>query len=237
VFSASDDIDVYALNFLIKEKLLKTTPEFTYVLVDSHKTDVNNFSIRLTSAPLDALKLRSEFVYQTQKNATARPDRKAMSDTAWTFGADFKIPKTKFSPVIGMDYMRLSENWNTMFEGIVTGDIMNGLFPNTNMQVIGLNASAKPADDITLKFRYANARFISARPTIAVWGGQGITANYTFDAGKKSAGNECDFNVVYDYTEDVQFNVKLGYFMPGSAFNENNDKTATQVLGTMKVTF
>ncbi len=236
VFSATDDIDVYALNFLIKEKLLNITPEFTYVLADANKGDVNNYSVRLAAAPLDGLKLRSEFVYQTQRNM--RADNKLMSDTAWTFGADFKIPKVKFSPVIGMDYMRLSETWNPMFEGIVTGDIMNGLFINTNMQVIGINASAKPADDWTLKFRYANARFVGDPPTaLGVWGGQGITANYAFNSDKSCAGNEYDMHFIYDYTEDVQFALKLAYFDPGNAFTDINDKGATQVCGTMKVTF
>jgi len=49
-------------------------------------------------------------------------------------------------------------------------------------------------------------------------------------------GNEVDLGVTYDYTEDVQFTLSGGAFMPGASFNENKE-TAKQLIGSMKVTF
>ena len=50
-------------------------------------------------------------------------------------------------------------------------------------------------------------------------------------------GDEVDLLVIYDYTEDVQLGLNAGIFMPGNAFDEVNDRNATQLIGSMKVTF
>ena len=60
---------------------------------------------------------------------------------------------------------------------------------------------------------------------------------YAMKAGKKNAGSEVDAAVIYDYTEDVQFGLSYGAFMPGNAFTDPNSETAQQVIGSMKVTF
>ncbi|MDD2703694.1 MAG: hypothetical protein PHC33_06820, partial [Candidatus Omnitrophica bacterium] len=150
---------------------------------------------------------------------------------------DYVFSEVKLQPSFGVDYMRLSKTWNPMFESIVTGDIINGLFPNTNQQIFGLNLGLKPADDFAVKFRYANARAVKSYDdaTLAVWG---TSTGACYDmTDKKDLGNEFDVNLIYDYTEDVQFGFKVGLFSPGNAFDGSNDEYASQVLGTMKVTF
>lgn len=235
------DADVYALNVIAKDPILTITPELTYVLKDIKKTvngagQVSNYSIRLSAAPVKDLKARGEFVYQTQKNSVARPDRTHMGDTAITAGVDYVLSEVKMQPSFGADYMRLSQNWDRMYESIVTGDIINGLFANTNQQVIGINIGMKPTDDFTVKLRYANARAVKAYDdaTLLVWGSTAACYDMT---DKKDLGNEFDVNLFYDYTEDVQFGFKVGLFNPGKAFDGNNDSYASQVVGTMKVTF
>jgi hypothetical protein len=54
---------------------------------------------------------------------------------------------------------------------------------------------------------------------------------------KKFAGQEIDLTGTYDYTEDVQFKLLAGIFLPGSSFTRNSDATASEVIGSMKVTF
>ncbi len=54
---------------------------------------------------------------------------------------------------------------------------------------------------------------------------------------KKSLGNALDITATYDYTEDVQFGLTAGMFACGKAFASSNDRTATQVIGSMKVSF
>ena len=61
---------------------------------------------------------------------------------------------------------------------------------------------------------------------------------YSMNVNKHTLGNEFDANITYDYTEDVQFGLGLGWFVPGNAFDKDeNRKTASQVIGSMKVTF
>ena len=66
---------------------------------------------------------------------------------------------------------------------------------------------------------------------------------YTMKDGKKNLGSEVDAILTYDYTEDVQLGLNMGWFFPGAAFNKGSDNatgnklTASQVIGSMKVTF
>jgi len=54
---------------------------------------------------------------------------------------------------------------------------------------------------------------------------------------KKGFGHAVDVTATYDYTEDVQFGLTFGYFNPGKAFMSNNQESASQLVGSMKVTF
>ena len=53
----------------------------------------------------------------------------------------------------------------------------------------------------------------------------------------KWAGSEIDLKAIYDYTEDVQFSLLYGNFVPGSSFDERTDNIAQELIGSMKVTF
>ncbi|MCK4326390.1 hypothetical protein KAW55_06505, partial [bacterium] len=62
-------------------------------------------------------------------------------------------------------------------------------------------------------------------------------------------GDELDITLTYDYTEDVQFGLCAAWFNPGGWFddlqqggndltaNANRDETATQIVGSVKVSF
>ncbi|MBN2830680.1 MAG: hypothetical protein JXL82_00160, partial [Candidatus Omnitrophica bacterium] len=59
---------------------------------------------------------------------------------------------------------------------------------------------------------------------------------YTMTSNKH-LGNAIDITATYDYTEDVQLGLTAGWFAPGKAFDTSNRRTASQVIGSMKVTF
>jgi len=64
------------------------------------------------------------------------------------------------------------------------------------------------------------------------------SSGYYYDMNDKtSLGNALDITATYDYTEDVQFGLTAGMFACGKAFASSNDRTATQVIGSMKVSF
>lgn len=224
-----DDLNGYAIS-LGYDFGNKITGALDYILLDKKKGDVNNFGVRLNASPIENLDLAGELVYQLQRNI--RADNKAASDFALLAKADYSLPDVRMSPKIGADFMLLTQNWHQMFEGITPADIANVLFVNTNQQVYGLSASAKPADDLTMRLRYAYLRLDDKVDTLG-----SATTTYTM-TGKKSLGNEIDLNLLYDYTEDVQFGLNLGYFKPSRAFDKDaNREDASQLIGSMKVTF
>ena len=53
----------------------------------------------------------------------------------------------------------------------------------------------------------------------------------------KQIGNEIDGELIYDYTEDVQIGLNMGWFMPGDAFHHSNDSTASQAILHANVNF
>ena len=61
--------------------------------------------------------------------------------------------------------------------------------------------------------------------------------------GGKYIGSEIDATLTYDYTEDVQFSLLGGIFLVGENIRDidNPDKgnkaNATELIGSMKVTF
>ncbi len=180
---------------------------------------------------------------------------------AWALQAmaDYKLPvMAKYVPTVGGSYTYLSgqkplnnnntyKGWDPMFEDQNSGTLFNKIFALTNMQIYNINASIKPMDDIKLMASYyylrANQPYRSTDSTlgthttyVTLSGIPGDPA-YAMKGGKLGLGNEIDLGLTYDYTEDVQFALYGGAFMPGNAFDKSNGKTAKQLIGSMKVTF
>ena len=244
-----DDTNTYIANaaFDIAEMtgLSKAIVEVYDVLEDNYddsevgdQGDVNNLGVRFDLTPMENVGVGVEYAYQTQQNdaGSGRNDNKAMSDSAFMANVNLGLPDVAMSPVLGVDFARFSRNWDPMYESLTPADIANVLFPNQNVQLIGLSAGLKPMDDVGLKLRYANLRLAKAFTE-----GDTVPTNWNSNdwtmTSKKDLGNELDAYMTYDYTSDVQFGLKLGYFKPGKAFHEDNRKTAHQVIGSMKVTF
>jgi hypothetical protein len=162
----------------------------------------------------------------------------------------------EYDPVIGGSYSWLSGDgwkkrshtyagWDPMYENQSGGTLFNKIVGFSNAQILNLNASAKPMEDVTLKIDYYYLRLLRPYRDAATDGNlqmvnlTGVAGDptYCMKDGKKSLGNEVDASLIYDYTEDVQLGLTAGWFIPGDAFDETNDKTASQVIGSMKVTF
>lgn len=208
--------------------------ELYYVLTDQGKNqgeDIGNIGVRLVSSPTENLGVSAEFAHQR----TGRPNAEGAghrNDYALLVGATYKMSDVKYTPSIGIDYTRLTADWDAMYEDQTPADIANALFTNSNLEIIGITATAKPMDDVALRLRLANLR--SIRKASSMSDPYGGTA-YSMDSGKDSLGNEVDLGLTYDYTEDVQLGLNLGYFDTGKAFDNRED--AAQVIGSMKVTF
>lgn len=235
---ASGDTNAYLANLAYDTGVKNTVVELYDVLKDTKSGEVNNIGVRAVSAPIKNLTVSGEFVYQTSK-AVARSDNKAADDTGLLLTADYALADVQMSPSLGLTYLRVSDNWDSMYEDLSAGDIINVLLPLTNSQAIIASLTAKPMEDVTAKLTYVNARLLTAIPALTGWLGDTATTAPTYTmTGKKDLGNEIDLKLTYDYTEDVQFGLGIGYYMPGKAFNKDlNRDDASQVMGSMKVTF
>jgi len=230
--SESDDVNVYAIDLGYNFEDYNTQAELYYVHKDAKKSDIGNVGVRVTGSPQENLVLSGELIYQYDK-PDARADKKHRSDLAALVGASYTFVDQAWKPTVGVDYAYFSENWDPMYEDITPANIVNNILPNTNCQLIGLTVTAQPREDISLKLRYANLRLVeetNALPANA-W------ATYSVNPDKKDLGDEVDFSIVYNYTEDVQLGLNLDYFIPGDVFSDNNDDDAFQALGSLKVTF
>ncbi len=132
--------------------------------------------------------------------------------------------------------------WDPMFEDQILNSVVNAILPATNVMAFNAKASLKPMEDVTVTGVYGYYRLAKAMD--AANGVLGIPTSTLYSAtgffamdNNKSVGHAFDLITTYDYTEDVQLGLTFGYFNPGSAFNDALDNNATQLIGSMKVTF
>ncbi len=108
------------------------------------------------------------------------------------------------------------------FQNVYYGTLQGSAPSNTNQHQLLLKGSIEPTDSITVDATYAHF-WLAER-----WS----AANKATDVG-----GEFDFKVTWDYTEDVSFNFLSGWFFPGSHFLEGRNDVATDVVGTVKLSF
>ena len=165
---------------------------------------------------------------------------------------------SKYNPYLTGTYTYLSgagnrrttgsyHGWDPMFEDQTFGHLANRIFRATNMQILYLSGKATPVEDLTLTLDYANywlnERFPIESTNVTTIGYgttnfRNVAGAATYRMGdNKNLGQELDATLSYDYTEDVQFSLLGGVFLPGSAFHTINDSSAGEIIGSMKVTF
>jgi hypothetical protein len=194
----------------------------------------------------------------TQKADTAKRSAWGM-EAAATYDLKDCSMLSKYSPSVTGVFVYLSgegrdrvgtetyNGWDGMFEDQTFGRIINAIMGFSNVKLSGVNVKAKPIEDLTVSLDYVaaflNRKFTEGRRTIL----SGVPTARAFRMGDKSyLGQEFDLTLTYDYTEDVQFSLLGGVFLPGE-INESIDIpgqsttgqkiAATELIGSMKVTF
>lgn len=221
--------------------------------------------IRAVAAPMKDMIVTAEMAWQTGSKSVAgvSRSREAMAAQATaSYALPFEKMK-KYSPMVGAAYTYTSGDkngadttdgrgeykaWDQLYENQGSGKIYNVLFDNTATQSIALNASAVPMEDVRVKLEYTDI-WLLLEPNVNRWGHQttNIQTIYGLDGNSrapymtgdaKHLGREIDLSASYDYTEDVQFGLTYGAFMPGNAFDrKQNGEIATQLIGTCAVSF
>jgi len=217
---------------------------------------VNTIGALISTTPIDNLTMSLEGAYQFGKNDGATDTTTNYSQHrayALQAMADYTFAKVKMTPKIGASYTYLSGNkstnassekgWDPMFYDQKLGNIAYALLAFNDLNVYNLRASCKPVEDVTLSMVYGY--FDMAREKGGTWvynsqhrydGTTRYITSASLRNGKKHLGDEIDVTATYDYTEDVQFGLTAGIFMPGKVWNVEK-QTATQLIGSMKVVF
>jgi len=225
---------------------------------------VSNNSIKDLSLGLEAAyqfgqKVTNSAVYANDPNAGgAIQDRRAF---AIQFLSSYSLADlvkkvsdraASMKPMLSFNYTLLSGGkyhstgartgaWDPMYENQAGGTLFNKLFGYSNCHIYNVGASAKVLDDVKLAFDWYYLALHKELPDadLSAVSLTGIPGDPTYGmiANKSALGNEFDANLTYDYTEDVQFGLNAAWFVPGDAFNKVNRKTASQIIGSMKVTF
>ena len=177
---------------------------------------------------------------------------------AWAVqvGADYLFADLQYTPGVSVWYTYLSGDedevpgtatgdytgWDPMFEDQGGGTIYNAIMAASNCHMINLNGSLKPMDDLTAVLGWTHIRLAKDyrdQRRVILTGILGYPYNTMTE--ESHIGDEIDLVLTYDYTEDVQFGLNAGMFVPGSAFSDldlaANNRNASQVIGSMKVTF
>ncbi|NOX97333.1 MAG: alginate export family protein [Nitrospirae bacterium] len=183
---------------------------------------------------IPGLTVKGEYVWETGKVITSSntQDRDA---NGWYLGAEYALQDNTYQPYFGATYVFLSgedttTNDREQFDALYSdyqdfGTIasLKGL-NDTNLKAWKLTAGLKPTEALSLDIAYA---ILNKDETAA-----------TID---DHIANELDATLTYDYTEDVQFGLSAAWFDSGQYYTDTYgatyDKTATQVVGSVKVSF
>jgi len=243
ITSNKDDVNVVVVHgaYNFGEDAKNTVLEGTYAFQRAtNKTSISNIGGRVTLKPVKDLGVEAEYVLQTARKdmngAFLKDAGKERDSDALRLAASLGLPDTTWTPTLGLDYTRLSKYWNPFHESMSPASIANILFANTDISCIGASVSAKPKEDLALTLRYANLQ-LAKKWEAATYTCVPIGIVYATNVGKKDVGYEIDAGLAYDYTEDVQIGLNWGMFKPGNMFTSANRKAASQVIGSMKVTF
>jgi len=234
------DQDLYGIDLTQKLEILGL--EEYYVLLHTSnaqtlvdKGSVGTFGVRATLAlpMVQGLSFKGEFAKQAGK--VTLPIVGGTDDfraTGWAgyVAANYAFP-VAMKPAVGLGYSMFSgskasdskiKNWIPIAPSGTAdrvGDIAyaallgageSTAFGGAGLRVWKLDATIQPIDKLALGLRYY------LLDTDRKWGS--TVAGVTLD--KSRLGQEVDFNVDYNFTEDLAFGLDLGTFMRGSAIKK-----------------
>jgi len=109
---------------------------------------------------------------------------------------------------------------------------------NNQHQVL-VYGNVMPTDSITVDGKlgfFWQQHYRTVDPVLLDPGATGGPADV---AGKRKTflGTELDLGVTWDYTEDVSFGLLAAWFFPGAFYYDQSDSTATDLVGTVKLSF
>lgn len=124
----------------------------------------------------------------------------------------------------GWDYMYRGKFDTAIreFQNVYYRTLQGSSPSNTNQHQLLARGTIEPTDSITIDATYAH-----------FW----LDKRWSRVMDNTDVGGEFDFEVTWDYTEDVSFNFLSGWFFPGGTFIDGRNAVATDIVGTVKLSF
>ncbi|MGE5197396.1 MAG: alginate export family protein [Deltaproteobacteria bacterium] len=218
---------------------------------------LHTIGARISMSPIEDLTFQLEGALQRGRANITETDQssgeRVNKRQAWAMetGVGYNFKNAKYVPTLtalfayfsgqdtedyGVLHGKTFKGWDPMFENQKYGEIVNAIMPQTNVRLFGIVGTMKPMADMMVKAQYY--RYWFNQPYDDVGGYYALEERDFLSLNEKRyAGQELDVSATYDYTEDVQIGLLAGWFFPSTAFEESNRKIATEVIGSMKVTF
>jgi hypothetical protein len=243
-----EDEDLWGVNVAYKFAEYDAEAEGYFFFKDDDAQDIWVLGARGSMVPVDGLTVGGELAYQGGDYTTAAGSSRDQDAWAATIYGQYTWA-TEYEPTVKLcyDYRSGQDNskstgdyeaWLPLYEDQTKGLIADWLFGGvnegvaSNAHIINLGGSFKPLEDLTVALDWyhyildedLNSSSISGKTTCS------MTEDDDF-------GDEIDLAITYDYTEDVQFGLQAGWFLPGDAFADSNDDDAMEVIGSVSVSF
>ena len=263
----SDDVNLQGVNFsthmdnmgseaeaywLLKSDRGSKAAGVGAALAQDNFGSVNTLGVRGSLKPAEGAYVYGELAYQFGKRALdpdgALPAGDAQQAWAWDLGIEYSI-NNAWKPKLGWEWIFWSgkdidgagNGWDPIARGYYTTALREfqtgantGFYPTTqggdtagatNQHQFAWYGSVNPIEDLT----------ISPRLTF-FWLDEASTGAKA-NKRRSYAGAEWDTNVVYNYTDDVQFGFLYGLFAPGNVYKSPNDNVAQELVTTVSVKF
>ncbi|MBD3295890.1 MAG: hypothetical protein GF392_00795, partial [Candidatus Omnitrophica bacterium] len=101
----------------------------------------------------------------------------------------------------------------------------------TNQHQMIFSGTIEPTDSVTFTAKYAHFWLANE------WAQNSDFSNNTPQNTARYVGAELDLLLTWDYTEDVSFDLLTGWFFPGTVYGSEANDAATDIVGSVKLTF
>ena len=261
-YQLGDDMDSLVEVYYFKQRDRSGNTAFVGSGATAKTDELNVFGIRGSTNPIEGLNVQLEFAKQNGTTQTGS-DTEHSRIEAFAFQGiiNYQLPvMEEYNPVAQYIFTKVTgdtdlthsgggeySGWNPFFEAQGGGHIYNTLFDLTNSVIHSVYLTAEPMEDVTARLALTAIwpeRELHdpdgsgpASPTLTVRQPDGGSVALAAKSDSNFLGKEFNFDLTYDYTEDVQIGTSIGWFIPGSVFDNENNSTAKQILVNMNVAF
>lgn len=218
---------------------------------------VRTWGIRGSIEPIQNAYVYGELAFQNGKYSIKKDLSRKREAWAYDIGADYTFDGVLWTPKVGIEYIFYSGEditdpteagnkwnaWDPMYRGkfdtairefqnlyyltqyradnttVIVSDQDSGA---TNQKQLLLKGTVQPTSSLIVNGRFA-----------WFWFDEPVKATN----GEDDVGTELDVMLTYDYTEDVSFSVLTAWFFPGSYWPNGQDDRASEVVGSVNVSF